>query len=58
MHFRTAACLTSPTRLREKMWKDAGDSKEACNEALRGLFEAKAKISSASEKHLVRVNHQ
>jgi F-type H+-transporting ATPase subunit epsilon len=35
----------------EKMWKEAGDSEEAYDEALRVISEAEAKISSASEKH-------
>jgi len=33
----------------EKMWKEAGDSEEAYDEALRVISEAEAKISSASE---------
>ena len=34
----------------EKMWKEAGDSEEAYDEALRVISEAEAKISSASQK--------
>ena len=33
----------------EKMWKEAGDSEEAYDEALRVISEAEAKISSATE---------
>jgi F-type H+-transporting ATPase subunit epsilon len=33
----------------EKMWKEAGDSEEAYDEALRVISEAEAKISSAGE---------
>ncbi len=33
----------------EKMWKEAGESEEAYDEALRVISEAEAKISSASE---------
>ena len=33
----------------EKMWKDAGESEEAYDEALRVISEAEAKISSANE---------
>lgn len=37
----------------ERLWKDAGDSEEAYTEALRVIFEAEAKIASATgtEKH-------
>jgi F-type H+-transporting ATPase subunit epsilon len=34
----------------EKMWKEAGDSEEAYDEALRVISEAEAKISSATQK--------
>ena len=34
----------------EKMWKEAGDSEEAYDEALRVISEAEAKISSAANK--------
>jgi len=34
----------------EKMWKEAGDSEEAYDEALRVISEAEAKISSAADK--------
>jgi F-type H+-transporting ATPase subunit epsilon len=34
----------------EKMWKEAGDSEEAYDEALRMISEAEAKISSAAQK--------
>jgi F-type H+-transporting ATPase subunit epsilon len=34
----------------EKMWKEAGDSQEAYDEALRVISEAEAKISSAAQK--------
>jgi F-type H+-transporting ATPase subunit epsilon len=34
----------------EKMWKEAGDSEEAYDEALRMISEAEAKISSATQK--------
>lgn len=33
----------------EKMWKEAGESEEAYDEALRVISEAEAKIASASE---------
>ena len=33
----------------EKMWKEAGESEEAYDEALRVISEAEAKISSAAE---------
>jgi len=33
----------------EKMWKDAGESEDAYDEALRVISEAEAKISSAGE---------
>jgi F-type H+-transporting ATPase subunit epsilon len=33
----------------EKMWKDAGESEEAYDEALRTISEAEAKISSSGE---------
>jgi F-type H+-transporting ATPase subunit epsilon len=33
----------------EKMWKEAGESEEAYDEALRTISEAEAKISSAGE---------
>ena len=33
----------------EKMWKEAGESEEAYDEALRVISEAEAKMSSASE---------
>jgi F-type H+-transporting ATPase subunit epsilon len=32
------------------MWKEAGDSEEAYDEALRVISEAEAKISSATQK--------
>jgi len=34
----------------EKMWKEAGESEEAYDEALRVISEAEAKISSAADK--------
>jgi F-type H+-transporting ATPase subunit epsilon len=34
----------------EQMWKEAGDSEEAYDEALRVISEAEAKISSAAQK--------
>lgn len=34
----------------EKMWKEAGDSEEAYDEALHVISEAEAKISSAAQK--------
>jgi len=34
----------------EKMWKEAGESEEAYDEALHVISEAEAKISSAAEK--------
>src|SRR5580658_3420676 len=34
----------------EKMWKEAGDSEEAYDEALRVISEAEAKISSATQR--------
>ena len=34
----------------EKMWKDAGESAEAYDEALRVIAEAEAKLSSAASK--------
>jgi F-type H+-transporting ATPase subunit epsilon len=34
----------------EKMWKEAGESEEAYDEALRVISEAEAKISSAAQK--------
>lgn len=34
-----------------KMWKEAGESEDAYNEALRVINEAEAKIASASDKH-------
>jgi hypothetical protein len=38
-----------PLESGKKMWNEAGDSEELYNEALRGLSEAEAKISSAGE---------
>ena len=35
----------------EKMWKEAGESEAAYDDALRVIAEAEAKIASASEKH-------
>jgi F-type H+-transporting ATPase subunit epsilon len=35
----------------EQMWKDAGESAEAYNEALRVIAEAEAKLATAEEKH-------
>lgn len=34
-----------------QMWKDAGESEEAYDEALRVITEAEAKLATASEKH-------
>jgi F-type H+-transporting ATPase subunit epsilon len=34
-----------------KMWKEAGESEAAYNEALRVISEAEAKMSSAADKH-------
>ena len=34
-----------------KLWKEAGDSEEKYNEALRVIAEGEAKIASAAEKH-------
>ena len=34
-----------------KLWKEAGDSEERYNEALRVIAEGEAKIASAAEKH-------
>jgi F-type H+-transporting ATPase subunit epsilon len=34
----------------EQMWKEAGDSEEAYDEALHVISEAEAKISSAAQK--------
>jgi F-type H+-transporting ATPase subunit epsilon len=35
----------------EKMWKEAGESEEAYNEALRVISEAEAKMASAADVH-------
>jgi F-type H+-transporting ATPase subunit epsilon len=35
----------------EKMWKEAGESEAAYDEALRVIAEAEAKLASASDKH-------
>jgi F-type H+-transporting ATPase subunit epsilon len=35
----------------EKMWREAGESEEAYDEALRVISEAEAKLASAAEKH-------
>jgi len=35
----------------QQMWKDAGDSEEAYDHALRVIAEAEAKLATAAEKH-------